>query len=227
MDILFTSSSANNTGPVDMAPPLRKFALVAHVASSVGWLGSVATFLALSLTGLFSHDAENVRSAYLAMNTVGLLVIIPFCFASLTTGLIQSLVSPWGLFRHYWVLSKLLLNLLATLLLIVHQYSAVAVAARHVLTVSAGALPSVGRLATQLVFDSSMAALTLLAATALAIYKPKGLTAYGRRRLPGRDHSPDRTEAGSSIGFRLLLGTIGAVLGVLVMVHLTGLAGSH
>jgi hypothetical protein len=40
-----------------MTPHLRKFALTAHVTSSVGWLGGVAGFLALAVAGLTSQDA--------------------------------------------------------------------------------------------------------------------------------------------------------------------------
>ena len=50
-----------------MAPRLRKFALTAHVVSSVGWLGAVGVFLALSVAGLTVEDVETVRAAYLAM----------------------------------------------------------------------------------------------------------------------------------------------------------------
>lgn len=32
-----------------MMPPVRKLALTAHVTASVGWLGSVAAFLVLSI----------------------------------------------------------------------------------------------------------------------------------------------------------------------------------
>ena len=37
-----------------MAPGLRKLVLTAHIVSSVGWLGAVAGFLALSVAGLTS-----------------------------------------------------------------------------------------------------------------------------------------------------------------------------
>lgn len=40
---------------------LRKLALTAHVVSSVGWLGAVTAFLALSIAGLTSKDPR--RSA--------------------------------------------------------------------------------------------------------------------------------------------------------------------
>jgi hypothetical protein len=50
-----------------MATRLRKFALTAHVAFSVGWLGAVASFLALAVAGLTSQDAQMVRAAILRM----------------------------------------------------------------------------------------------------------------------------------------------------------------
>jgi hypothetical protein len=86
-----------------MTSGLRKFALTAHVTSSVGLLGSIAAFLALAVTGITSQDAQMVRAAYPAMALIARLVIIPLAFASLLTGLIQSLGTPWGLFRRYWV----------------------------------------------------------------------------------------------------------------------------
>ncbi len=41
-----------------LTPRLRKFALTAHVTSSVGWLGAVAGFLALVVASLASQDAQ-------------------------------------------------------------------------------------------------------------------------------------------------------------------------
>ncbi|MGH9905788.1 MAG: hypothetical protein ACRD8U_09435, partial [Pyrinomonadaceae bacterium] len=60
-----------------MTPRLRKFALTTHVASSVGWLGSVASFLALAVVGLTSKNIQTVRAAYLAMELIAWFVIIP------------------------------------------------------------------------------------------------------------------------------------------------------
>ena len=104
-----------------MRPRLRKFALTAHVTSSVGWLGAVAGFLALAVAGLTSQDAQMVRAAYLAMDLTTWFVIVPLSLASLLTGLVQSLGTTWGLFRHYWVLAKLLLTILATVALLLHM----------------------------------------------------------------------------------------------------------
>src|SRR3979409_2088753 len=104
-----------------MTTGLRKFALTAHVTFSVGLLGSIAAFLTLAIAGLISQDAPMVRAAYLAMDLTARFVIVPLAFASLLTGLIQSLGTPWGLFRHYWVLVKLLLTVFATAVLLVQM----------------------------------------------------------------------------------------------------------
>ena len=87
-----------------MPPRLRKLALTAHITSSVGWMGAVTAFLALAVA---SQDAQMARAAYLAMEVTAWWVIVPLAFASLLTGLVVSLGTPWGLFRHYWVLIKL------------------------------------------------------------------------------------------------------------------------
>jgi hypothetical protein len=86
-----------------MTPSLRKLVLTAHITVSVGWLGAVAAFLALAITGLTSRDAQTMRTAYAAMELTARFVIVPLAFASLLTGLIESLGTPWGLLRHYWV----------------------------------------------------------------------------------------------------------------------------
>jgi hypothetical protein len=73
---------------------VRKFALTAHVTSSVGLLGSIAAFLALAVAGLASQATQAARAAYPAMELIARFVIVPLVFASLLTGLIQSLGTP-------------------------------------------------------------------------------------------------------------------------------------
>src|SRR5207249_5709116 len=104
---------------MNMTPRLRKFALITHITFSVGWLGAVAAFLALAIAGLTSHDVQRVRAAYLAMELTAWFVIVPLAFASLLTGIVQSLGTAWGLFRHYWVLAKLLLTVFVTIVLLI------------------------------------------------------------------------------------------------------------
>jgi hypothetical protein len=159
-------------------PRVRKFALTAHVAFSVGWLGAVAAFLAVAVVGLTSKDAQTVRGAYLVMDPASWFVLVPLAFASLLTGLLQSLVTPWGLFRHYWVLFKLLINLLATLVLL--MYTATFDVLADVARDPQADLDEVQSASPLL--HAAAALVLLLVATTLAVYKPQGVTPYGRRK---------------------------------------------
>jgi uncharacterized membrane protein len=163
----------------ELSPRGRNIALITHVTASVGWLGAVLAFLALAVTGLTTDDAALASSAYRALDLVGWDVIVPLCLASLVTGIVQSLGTKWGLFRHWWVLFKLLLNLFATILLLVHMRPIDELARMA----AAGVLSPgdhVG-MRIQLVFDASAALAVVLVANTLAILKPRGMTRYGRR----------------------------------------------
>jgi hypothetical protein len=162
-----------------MSPQLRKLALTVHVVSSVGWLGAVAVFLLLTIVGLTSRDPLEVRAAYLTMDRIGWLAIVPACFASLVTGIVQALGTPWGLLRHYWVLIKLAITVLASAILMVHTRPIDHLA--HVAIQMP--LSDTERAAQiQIAADAAMALLALLTATTLSMYKPRGVTGYGRRR---------------------------------------------
>lgn len=78
-------------------------------------------FLALGVAGMTSQDGQLVRGANLAMESIGWFVLVPLSLASLLTGLVQSLGTRWGLFRHYWVIVKLGINLAATIVLLLYM----------------------------------------------------------------------------------------------------------
>ncbi|MEU0396930.1 hypothetical protein ABZ208_29890 [Streptomyces sp. NPDC006208] len=158
---------------------LRKAVLTAHVTFSLGWLGAVAAFLALAIAGLASSSPATVRGAYVSMELVGWTVIVPLAVASLLTGLVQSVGTVWGLLRHHWVIAKLLITALATLLLLVHMQPVghLADAARAAL--SGGEMEGIR---VQLVADAVAATVALLTAAGLSVFKPRGMTRYGRRR---------------------------------------------
>jgi hypothetical protein len=161
-----------------MAPRVRKFALTAHVTFSVGWLGAVAAFLAFSVVGLTSQDEQTVRGAYIVMEPAAWFVLIPLAFASLLTGLIQALGTSWGLFRHYWVVFKLLINLVATIVLLMYMETFGVLA-----DVAGDPRADLGDVRSASPLLHAVAALLLLVvAVTLAVYKPRGLTPYGRRR---------------------------------------------
>jgi hypothetical protein len=163
-----------------LTPAPRKALLTTHVLSSVGWLGAVASFLVLAIVGLESTSVETVRGAYLAMDVLTWSLIVPLCMASLVTGILQALGTPWGLLRHYWVIAKLVLTVVATAVLLMHTRPIGVVATQAAST--ALAPTDLRALRVQLIGDAVAALVVLFATTVLSVYKPRGMTRYGWRR---------------------------------------------
>jgi hypothetical protein len=116
------------------------------------------------------------------MESTGWSVLVPLSIASLVTGLVQSLGTSWGLFKHYWVLAKLVINLFATVVLVMYMqtldYLAGVAARPPVPGNGLGVLRSPSP-----VLHAGAALVLLLMATALSVYKPRGMTRYGQRKL--------------------------------------------
>lgn len=187
-----------------MSPRSRKFALTVHVIFSAGWLGSVVAYLALAIAGLTSDDGPMVRAAYLSLEVIGWFVIVPLSLATLLAGLVESMGTAWGLFRHWWILVKLVLTTGATIVLLQHMPSVT-----HMSRIAADEALSAadyGELRMQLVLHAGGGLLVLLAATVLSVYKPWGLTPYGiRKQREGHRISPidppPRPEPAVEVGF--------------------------
>jgi hypothetical protein len=158
---------------------MRRAGLLLHIAASVGWLGAVATSLVLAGLAVTAGDPRTADAVCLLLRPLGWCVLVPFGIASLITGVTQSLITVWGLVRHYWVLVKLVLTAfaVAVLLLYTRTLDALADAARA----AADGGPPVTATASPLVHAAG-AAILLLVALALSVYKPRGLTPAGHRR---------------------------------------------
>jgi len=148
-------------------------------------------------------------------------IVIPMCFAALATGLLQALGTPWGLFRYYWILVKFGLAIFATIALLIHQFAVMAVAAKRVSGAATETLfaADFGPLKTELVRAPSLAILLLLVVTTLGVYKPWGLTRYGRRKRRKVQQQPDNA---TPLGVKIFFAMIGVLVLVFVMLHLTG-----
>jgi hypothetical protein len=160
-----------------MTPGLRKLALIVHLTASVGWIGAVIAYLALNVSAITNQDVQTVRAAWIAMEVTGWYVIVPLAFAALLTGLVMSLGTQWGLFRHYWVLITLGLTILCTVILLAHMRTVSAVASMAREPDSAQLDHLGGDL-----LHPGVGLLVLLVILALNVYKPGGLTPYGWRK---------------------------------------------
>jgi hypothetical protein len=160
-------------------PAWRRFFLLIHVTTSVGFPGAVAGFLALAVVGATSTDAAVVNSIYVAMAVLTWDVIVPLAVASLVFGIVQSLGTPWGLVRYYWIIVKLVLTVIAVAVLLLQTQTIDLLAA----TALRGNLTGLDTSRVGMVLHGAGGLLVLMLATALSIYKPRGMTAYGSRKL--------------------------------------------
>lgn len=211
---------------MSMSTRLSKFVLVSHITFSVGWLGAVAVFLALAVAGVTTADTQVARSAYLAMELSAWTVIVPFCLASLISGIAQALGTRWGLFKHYWIAVKLLLTIAASVLLLLHMGPIGFLAGLAADTT----FPSTEQtgLRIQLIAQAGGALIVLLLATTLSVYKPWGRIRYGLQGNSGGvvEVQGKAVRAMGSWRTYLWIGIIGAVI-ALIAKHLLGNSMGH
>ena len=159
----------------------RKSLLVAHIGTSVGFLGSVAVFFCLAVSGLGFDDPKAGSAFYAVMPTVTWWVVVPLALASLLIGIVQAAVSPWGLVRHYWVVVKLAMTDVITAVLLmqlrtIDRLGEIAASPSPV-AFDPGARYSV-------LLHSGAGMLALLVVLVLSVVKPTGLTGWSGRRRP-------------------------------------------
>jgi hypothetical protein len=218
-----------------MTLALRRLTFTAHITSSIGWVGAALAFLALAVIGFTSDDPAKVRGAYLLMAPAAWFVLVPLAHASLLSGIVLSLGTTWGLFRHYWVVLKLGITVFATVILLIYMGTfreMAGVAADPVVNLAAvrNASPIV---------HATLALVLLVAATVLGVYKPFGTTAYGERRLEELRQAFSSTtlastgrareiDAGTTTLWMYVAGIAAIALALLfVILHLTGGGPTH
>lgn len=173
-----------------MNPRLRKFALTIHITTSVGWIGSVVAYVALVVPAMTSVDVQILRAVWIAMKLIGWFAVVPLSLISLLTGLVMSLGTKWGLFRHYWVIFSLVLTVFANVILLQHMQTVNALANLAAEMNDANITTLREGLSGEL-FHGGIGLLILIAIQVMNIYKPRGLTPYGWRKQ--NENAPSRT----------------------------------
>ena len=155
-------------------PPLpRKLVLLLHMVTSVGFIGGAAAFLVLALAGLGG------RPAYADMQLIAWWVALPAAYLSLLVGIVSSLATPWGLFRHWWVIAKLGLTVIAVVVLQLQMRTIDALAAAE----ANGVLATMTAGKTAMVLHASGGLVVLIVLSLLSIIKPRGITRFAPRAV--------------------------------------------
>ena len=143
---------------VRLAGKTRKAVLVVHFLSAGAWFGIDLALVTLVVTALTNSELR-----VHALSIAGLVAIWPMFTASLiclASGVVLSLGSKYGLVRYWWVLAKLAINIVFSILIV----SGLRITLNHPFTADIGSLLG----------PSIVAPTLLLTAYFLSTFKPWG-----------------------------------------------------
>ncbi|WP_410811220.1 hypothetical protein [Micromonospora sp. 067-2] len=145
-------------------PTARKALLTLHLVTSLGWLGTDLVLLTLGVAALRGADPAVV---YPVAALVGTVLFAPLSVLAWLVGVASALLTPWGLLRHRWVLTKLVITTVMVGLVLFLLTPKL----RH-----AGALSTAlsARDRADLVIAPAVSTILMIIATVLSTYKPWG-----------------------------------------------------
>ncbi|MCW2919815.1 MAG: hypothetical protein JWN52_7883 [Actinomycetia bacterium] len=171
--------------PFRMPARVRKIVLVLHVISSVGWLGLTTGNLVLAITGMTTGSPDEQHAAYRVMGILGDLLLIPISLTAFVTGVLLALGTPWGLFRHRWVVVKFWLTLIAVVLTPLSLLPGIHDAIAAVSNTPADQLADTGGAGRGLIYAGCVSLSMYTTSVVLSIFKPWNRTAFGKRKPVG------------------------------------------
>jgi hypothetical protein len=160
--------------------PLRRTILLAHIACAGTWLGMDVVLGLFVFAAVDSAADPTSAVSVAAAASFGAWPLAVVAVLTLLTGAGLALATPYGLLRHWWIVTKLAINVVLAVLivvLLVPILDAAGEAARS--AVADGRPVPVG----VLVYPPVVSSGALLVAMALAVFKPWGPT---RRTTPVR-----------------------------------------
>ncbi len=170
-----------------LAPRWRKAALVAHILSAAAWVGVDVLVAVLVVIGMTAGP----QTAGLAYQALGSFVVGPMLTAALctsATGLLLGWGTRWGLVRYWWVLVKLVITVVLTVLVVVALAPMMPDVVTHGERLAAGE-PLTGDVG-DLVFPPVVSLAALSAATVLSVFTPWGrIRRHRRHRRPAAARS--------------------------------------
>lgn len=169
--------------PPALKPKTRKFVLLVHGISALGWLGLNIGNLTLELTGVFTTDPTTQHAVYRVLGLLADTLLIPISLIAFTTGVLLSVGTHWGLLRHWWIVVKFALTLIAVVLIPLSLLPGIHDLVDLVDATPADQLVERGGAAVQLITAGCVSTTMYVTNAVLSVYTPWGRTAYGKRRL--------------------------------------------
>ena len=155
----------------------RKLLLLAHIVSAGAWIGLDVVMGTLALTGVLADSSQTRAVALQAIELFAVWPMATLALLTLTTGVLLGLGTKYGLVRYWWVLVKLVMNIVLALLVLLSLRGGVHELADRALRLQEGEVVAVplGDMA----YPPVVSTTALLVASVLSVFKPWGRT---RRR---------------------------------------------
>jgi uncharacterized membrane protein len=160
---------------------MRKFVLLAHILSSISWIGVDLVMGVLSFRGLTTEDPQMLATTYGALAMFCVPLLLTLGLLSLGTGVVLGLGTGFGLLRYWWVVTKLVIAVVLCTLVLVALRPALLDAATQTAVVDGTLADRLSVVRRDMIFPPLVSTTALLFASWLAVYKPWGLTPRGRR----------------------------------------------
>lgn len=169
-----------------LSPRLRKVTLLTHILSGIGWMGADVALFLLLFTGLTTDDGQVAASCYIAVAVFVPLAVPVLSLGMLATGLLLGWGTKWGLLRYWWVVVKLAMGLILTVLMFTALVPGINDMPRPDVTASADAVrESLGSAPTDLMFPPVVSFAMLGIASVLSVFKPWSRTPWTPPGRPG------------------------------------------
>lgn len=165
-----------------LPPRWRKLLLVVHIVATVSVLGVDLMLLAL---GMSSVGGAEPRTIYPIAHLAAAWLVAPLAVASLGTGLLLAILTPWGVFRYWWVVIKLAITAALTAAVLLVLVPRLGATASAVTEVTPHLVSNAERMI--LMIAPAVASSLLIVNVALAVFKPSWRLrrrARSQRELP-------------------------------------------
>lgn len=165
-----------------LSRPLRRTVLALHVLCGVGWMGLDLGLLVLVVTGATSDSGPTTAAAYTAARLVIPVVVPVLATGMLLTGVLLGLGTRWRLTEWTWVLTKLVIGVVLTVLVYVALVPGALSIPSGLVGTADEVRAAVGGAGRDLLFPPVVSFLALAVSLVLSIWKPWGRTRWARRR---------------------------------------------
>lgn len=101
---------------VKLSVAQRRWLLTIHLLFSAIMFGVAMVFLVLSIVAAGTEDEGILKACYASMHILAKTSVRASTIGTLVTGILLSVLTRWGLFKHYWLIAKEALTAPAILL---------------------------------------------------------------------------------------------------------------